>query len=47
MFGLTGRLRASEIKAVTMVHPALGPSLGVAPYNKSGFKILVRLKNFK
>lgn len=28
---LTGLLLASERRAVTIVHPALGPSFGVAP----------------
>ena len=31
-FSLTGVPVASDRAAVTMVHPALGPSLGVAPY---------------
>lgn len=30
-FCLTGQFMASDSKAVTMVHPALGPSFGVAP----------------
>lgn len=30
-FSLTGFFFANEISAVTMVTPALGPSLGVAP----------------
>ena len=43
-FSLTGRPVASEIEAVTMVQPALGPSLGVAP---SGTCKWMRLSNKK
>lgn len=30
-----GMLRAKDSKAVTIVQPALGPSLGVAPYTNN------------
>ena len=35
-FCRTGRSRARESRAVTMVQPALGPSLGVAPCGETG-----------
>ena len=35
-FCRTGRSRARESRAVTMVQPALGPSLGVAPCREMG-----------
>lgn len=33
-FCLTGQFMANDSKAVTIVHPALGPSFGVAPFKK-------------
>lgn len=43
--------KANDNKAVTIVHPALGPSLGVAPYinsnyNKKMFKLLTIIIKF-
>jgi len=39
MFCLIGLFSASDIIAVTIVQPALGPSLGVAPLqNKVNYK---------
>lgn len=34
-FCLTGQFIANDSKAVTIVHPALGPSFGVAPFKKN------------
>ena len=33
-FCLIGLFRTNERRADTMVHPALGPSFGVAPWNR-------------
>ena len=44
MFCLAGRPRANERRAETIVHPAEGPSLGVAPFIMNINDILLKIK---
>lgn len=46
-FCLTGQFMASDSKAVTIVHPALGPSFGVAPCLKKKKHKLPTFSSFK
>lgn len=39
-----GMFKANESKAVTIVHPALGPSFGVAPYKTICNNIIRNIK---
>lgn len=42
--GATGLFSANDSRAVTMVQPALGPSLGVAPCGVRGMKRGMRMR---